>query len=139
LLRQAIEDGTIERIKFCRRESCKKIFYRKSKLGEYRSGPYRWGDREVKGKIPEEERSLEMAANNQKFSRMTERRGGQKVPVKYLFRRQYQNANGDWQTPYVGAFTAKRYLAANTLPIADLDAARDGLRIWLADTSRKST
>jgi hypothetical protein len=39
------------------------------------------------------------------FERVTERHGKVEVPVRHLYRRQYQTATGDWRTIYYGIFT----------------------------------
>src|ERR1044071_3846994 len=61
------------------------------------------------------------------FERVTERRGKVEVPVKHLYRRQYQTAGGDWRTIYYAVFTdwqGKR----RKFPAGDnLDDARDEL------------
>ena len=39
------------------------------------------------------------------FERVIERRGKVEVPIKHLYRRQYQTAGGDWRTIYYAIFT----------------------------------
>ena len=56
---------------------------------------------------------------------------------KHLYRRQYQTSGGDWSTLYYGIFTdwtGRR----RTLPLgSDLKAAKDALRLRLADNVKK--
>jgi hypothetical protein len=44
-------------------------------------------------------------SKKEKLVRVTERRGKIEVPIKHLFRRQYQNADGNWSTIYYAIFT----------------------------------
>jgi len=71
------------------------------------------------------------------FERVTERRGGQDVPVKHLYRRQYQTSGGDWSTVYYAVFKCwdkKR----RWFPVGDnLKAAREGLTLRLADNMKR--
>jgi hypothetical protein len=61
------------------------------------------------------------------FERVTERHGGEQIPVKHLYRRQYQTAGGEWRTIFYAIFTdwqGKR----RKFPLgANLDDARDEL------------
>ena len=63
------------------------------------------------------------------FERVTERHGGQKVPVKHLFRRQYQNAKGEWRTIFYGIFTDCKGKRRKFPLGADLAPAKEQLKI----------
>jgi len=67
------------------------------------------------------------------FERVTERRGGHDIPVKHLYRRQYQNSKGEWQTIYYGIFTDWKGIRRKVTLGNELQAAKDGLAIRLAN------
>lgn len=45
------------------------------------------------------------------FERVTERRSGVDVPVKHFYRRQYQNAGGDWRTIYYASRASRFFIS----------------------------
>jgi integrase len=61
------------------------------------------------------------------FERVTERRGKVEVPVKHLYRRQYQMAGGDWSTIYYAIFTDWKGKRGKFAAGDSLDDARDEL------------
>ena len=75
----------------------------------------------------------QIARHTETFERVTERRGRQDVPIKHLYRRQYQNSKGEWQTIYYGIFTDWKGIRRKVTLGSDLQAAKDGLAIRLAD------
>jgi hypothetical protein len=71
------------------------------------------------------------------FERVTERHGGATVPIKRLYRRQYQTAGGEWSTLYYARFRDWKG-KQRTFPVGtELKAARDGLRIYEARNIRR--
>jgi integrase len=57
---------------------------------------------------------------------------------KNLYKRQYQNANGEWSTLYYAAFVCRLKGKRRTFPLgADLKTAREELAVLIADNIRK--
>src|SRR5215831_20252379 len=57
---------------------------------------------------------------------------------KNLYKRQYQNANGEWSTLYYAAFVCRLKGKRRTFPLgADLKTARKELAVLIADNIRK--
>ena len=69
---------------------------------------------------------------NETFERVTERRGKIEVPVKHLYRRQYQAAGGDWRTIYYGIFTDWKGKRRKFPLGSELGAAKDALALYQA-------
>jgi hypothetical protein len=64
------------------------------------------------------------------FERVTERRGKVEVPIKHFYRRQYQNAGGNWSTIYYARFKDWKG-KSRTFPLgSDMKAAREALTIY---------
>src|SRR5262245_33803619 len=55
----------------------------------------------------------------------------------HLYRRQYQSANGEWKTIFYGIFTDWKGIRRKVTLGSDLKAAKDGLKLRLADNVKK--
>jgi hypothetical protein len=90
-------------------------------------------DKDVNQKFDRiEKHSLTEDGMNETFERVTERRGKVEVPIKHLYRRQYQTADGNWSTIYYAIFTDWKGKRRKFAVWSQLEAAKDGLAIYLA-------
>ena len=56
---------------------------------------------------------------------------------RHLYKRSYQTSSGDWHTAYLGIFTDWKKIRRKFPLGGDLTAARDGLKLLLADNVKK--
>ena len=61
------------------------------------------------------------------FKQVTERRGGQEISIKHLYRRQYQDSRGQWRTHYYAIFTDWKEIRRKFSLGDNFDDARDEL------------
>jgi len=71
------------------------------------------------------------------FKRVVERHGASSIPIPHLYRRQYQSAKGQWKTIFYGIFTDWKGIRRKVALGSDLTAAKDGLKIRLADNVKQ--
>ena len=64
------------------------------------------------------------------FERVTARRGKVEVPIKHLYRRQYQTASGNWSTIYYARFKDWKGKQRTLSLGSDLKAAKEALTIY---------
>jgi integrase len=69
---------------------------------------------------------------NETFERVTERRGKTDVPVKHLYRRQYQTAGGNWSTIYYAIFTDWKGKRRKFAVGSELGPAKEALALYQA-------
>jgi hypothetical protein len=93
-------------------------------------------DSRMQGNIAQE-REKGRKIMEETFERVIERHAKAQVPVKHLYRRQYQTAGGNWQTIYYGIFTDWKGIRRKVTLGNDLRAAKDGLAIQLADNIKR--
>jgi integrase len=66
------------------------------------------------------------------FERVTEKHGKAEVPVKHLYRRQYQTAGGDWRTIFYAIFTDWKGKRRKFPLGSEIKAAKEALAIYEA-------